>query len=154
MKNISLILILFIAITACNSEEKQADAVVSEDYMVDLPGDFAVFYKTFHEDSLFQMRRIMWPLQGLQTTDVGENIVNGKYYHSKENWLMHRRMTKDTGFSGSMKLLGENLIEETLIDGNGQFGMQRRFSKFGEEWYLIYYSGLNHIAQEINSISR
>lgn len=153
MKNALLILAIFISFTACNSIEKPQESV-NEEYMVDLPGDFAVFYKTFHEDSLFQMRRIMWPLQGLPSSDIGENIVNGKYYHSKENWLMHRRMTKDTGFSGSMKFLGENLIEETLIDGNGQFGMQRRFSKLGEDWYMIYYSGLNHIAQEINSISR
>lgn len=154
MKNILLFLSILLCFTACNSSEQPQEETINEETMIDLPGDFAVFYKTFHEDSLFQMSRIMWPLQGLETTDAGENIVNGKYYHSKENWLMHRRMTKDTGFSGSMKLLGEDLIEETLIDGNGQFGMQRRFSKFGEEWYLIYYSGLNHIAQEINSISR
>lgn len=153
MKNIFFILLLVFTFFACNNEE-QSQEVVNEEYMVDLPGDFAVFYKIFHEDSLFQMNRIMWPLQGLPTTDRGENIVNGKYYHAKEDWLMHRRMTKDTGFTGSMKLIGEDLIEETLIDGNGQFGMQRRFSKFGEEWFLIYYSGLNHIAQEINSISR
>ncbi|MGK0364984.1 MAG: hypothetical protein ACI85O_002045 [Saprospiraceae bacterium] len=153
MKKILLILSILISFIACNSTER-TEEVVKEEYMVDLPGDFAVFYKIFHEDSLFQMSRIIWPLQGLPTTDKGENIANGKYYHSKENWLMHRRMTKDTGFNGRMKLLGEDLIEETLTDGNGQFGMQRRFSKFGEEWYLIYYSGLNHIAQEINSIAR
>lgn len=154
MKNIFLFLSIIIILTACNTAESPKKEAVSEENMVDLPGDFAVFYKTFHEDSLFQMNRILWPLQGLSTKESGENIVNGKYYHSKEDWLMHRRMTKDTGFSGSMKLLGEDLIEETLIDGNGQFGMKRRFSKFGEEWYMIYYSGLNHIAQEINSTSR
>ena len=142
-------------ITACDNQSadnknSSADTIeITDAGLTELPADFRDFYQKFHADSLYQTSRIMFPLEGLPTTDEGPGIVNGRYYHARENWRMHRPMQDNSGFVRKTRIVSEDLIEEVMADEKGLFGMKRRFAKFDGEWYLIFYSGMNHIAQEI-----
>jgi len=35
------------------------------------------------------------------------------------------------------------LITETIRDKRSGFGIKRRFAKFNDKWYLIYYDAMN-----------
>ena len=62
---------------------------------------------------------------------------------------MHRPI-EDAGtqFARSMKKVSDDIVIENITVGGGQYGMQRRFSKFDDGWYLIYYAGMNRLAIE------
>ena len=40
------------------------------------------------------------------------------------------------------------MVVEYIVHKNGKFGMERRFAKFGDEWNLIYYAGLNRFSSQ------
>lgn len=114
-----------------------------------MPPGFLAFYQRFHEDSLFQLEHVTFPLQGIPGDADSATIVDGRFRWQKEDWLMHHPI-EDSGmeFSRSMKKFGEEMVIENISVAGGQYGMQRRFSKSGDDWYLIYYAALNQLAEE------
>ena len=122
---------------------------VVEEYSADesMPEGFLAFYQRFHEDSLFQLEHIVFPLQGIPAEADSMTIVEGSFRWQKENWVMHHPI-EDAGtqFSRSMKKVGDEIVIENITVAKGQYGMQRRFSKMSDEWYLIYYAGMNRLA--------
>ena len=146
MTKYPLFIIGLLLLASCNDNPGQTDT--EQENLTEMPEDFQQFYEQFHRDSLYQIERIQFPLQGVRTDETGPGIVNGIYYRAREDWRMHRPLTRNSGFLKKQILVNEDLIEEAIVDEKGLFGMKRRFAKFGEEWYLIYYSGMNHIAQE------
>lgn len=145
MRNCIIVLFLLTSLVACQPKDKTTSKEISKEDTTVLPEDYISFYEKFHTDSLYQMSHIQWPLQGIQTEERDSNIINGRFYHKQENWLMHKSLSEEMGYSQSTKILADDLLEETMVDSQGQFGMKRRFAKISKEWYLIYYSGLNHI---------
>ncbi len=142
MLRIFVLLCVVFALFSCGNENQE------ENLSAELPADFAEFYKRFHSDSLYQMAHVQFPVQGLPTDVQSDGTRNGILFHTREEWKMHRPLTRNSGFLKKQILVNDDLIEEAIVDEKGLFGMKRRFAKFGNEWYLIYYSGMNHIAQE------
>ena len=106
--------------------------------------DFAAFYEQFHQDSLYQINHISFPLEGLPHNARRED-PNFRWH--AEDWQMHRPFdSRHAGFDIEQVRLGEDLGVEKIISSNGQFGMMRRFARLNGEWYLIYYAGMNAIA--------
>lgn len=125
-------------------EEAQEYAATNEG----LPPDFLAFYRRFHEDSLYQLEHVIFPLQGLPAEADSATIADGKYRWQKENWVMHHPFENAEGeFARSLKKISDEMVIENITVA-GQYGMQRRFSKSGNEWYLIYYAGMNKLAEE------
>ena len=103
--------------------------------------DFDTFYQLFHSDSLYQMAHIQFPLQGVSSRpeDHGTGFRWGK-----EDWRMHRSFDASSSFRSEFTSLGDDLVIENIVHKNGQYGMERRFSRLGgDEWYLIYYAALH-----------
>lgn len=110
---------------------------------------FQNFYQQFHEDSLFQIAHISFPLEGLPPQADSSTILNENFRWQKENWRMQKKFdTQDGEFTKELAELGSGMIIEQITHKTGQFGMQRRFAKIGGEWKLIYYSALNRIAEK------
>lgn len=145
MTRLLLFSIALCSLSACNTSTSSGEADAQA--RLELPPGFQEFYDTFHSDSLYQIRHIQWPLQGVKTSEQDTNVINGRYYHRPENWRMHRPIGTNSGFARRISPLGDDLVEEVFADEKGDFGMKRRFAKFDGEWYLIYYSGMKHIAR-------
>ena len=112
-----------------------------------LPKDFNEFYQKFHQDSLYQMAHITFPLEGIPIQADSSTIVSGNFRFQKSDWRMHRDFDSSLGeFHKSISKITDGLIIEQITHDNGQFGMQRRFAKIGNEWNLIYYAAMNRIA--------
>jgi len=110
--------------------------------------EFQAFYDQFHTDSLFQINHITFPLEGLPPQADSLTFVKG-YRWQKEDWRMQKPIDTSNGeFSKTYANLGSDMIIEHITHETGQFGIQRRFTKIGGEWNLIYYAALNRVAPQ------
>ena len=130
---------IFIGILGCNQKEEtstiQANAV---------PQDFMDFYRKFHSDSLFQISHINFPLEGLPSYADPEDLKDGKFYWKLDEWQFQRSIDFEfSDFERVLMPINDFLIEETILHKKDKLALQRKYVKFGEEWTLIYYSGLN-----------
>lgn len=106
--------------------------------------DFAGFYERFHQDSLYQLEHVQFPLEGLPSDADSLTLARNDFRWTKENWRMHRRFDfANSDFEQKLLPVTDDLIVEQIIHRSGNYAMQRRFTRWGGEWYLTYYIGLN-----------
>lgn len=133
-----LLTILGFLQTACQDSQQPLQEV--EEATGEEP-DFETFYQQFHADSLYQMAHIQFPLQGVSSRPEDHGA---SFRWEKEDWRMHRSFSTSSGFRSDFTTLGDDLVIENIVHKNGQYGMERRFSRLGgDEWYLIYYAALH-----------
>ena len=114
-----------------------------------MPPDFLAFYQRFHSDSVYQMEHIVFPLQGLPSMADDATLSANNYRWQKEDWVLHQPFENAEGeFSRRFTKINDEMVIENIELVGGGYGMQRRWSKSGEDWYLIYYAGMNQLAQE------
>jgi hypothetical protein len=121
----------------------------TEEYVADegMPAGFLAFYQQFHDDSLYQLEHVIFPLQGIPAEADSASLADANFRWQRENWILHRPIEESgTDFARSFKKITDEMVIENITVANGQYGMQRRFSKSGDDWYLIYYAGMNRLA--------
>ncbi len=142
-----LLLFLSVSFLFYNCQNRSQTANVPEETATlpadaDLPADFLEFYKRFHDDSLYQMSHISWPLQG----DASEQIDSTHYRPKKFTWTPETWRMMRLGFSTKdylieTQMLGDMMVIERIRARSVSFGLERRFAKqTNGEWELIYYS--------------
>lgn len=99
--------------------------------------DFASFYNKFHQDSLFQVSRISWPLNGNFVQDSLGEAKDLRYELSE--WVMHRPILDNPDFVQQIRPLTEDLIVEEIKARAGKYRIERRFARLTGGWHLIYY---------------
>ncbi len=125
-------------ITTTTKKQVENNSLVSNSQDIS-PDSFDEFYQRFHKDSLFQMEHIIFPLEGKPML-ADSSQIGKKFYWKKENWKMHRAFDDDS--FQRYKDNYEDLVIEKLCDPMG-FCLERRFSKIGDNWFLIFYSSMN-----------
>ena len=61
---------------------------------------------------------------------------------------MHRPFNAmDGSFIRDFQAVGEDIVVENIRHAQANYGMQRRFSRDGDGWYLIYYAAMNELAK-------
>ncbi len=148
-----LLFLLFLAasIFSCRNESPTD----KESINIPMKGieDFETFYHQFHADSLYQLEHIIFPMEGLPSDADSVTIVDDNFRWQKENWVMHRAFDSSGGdFKQEFTPINEMLIIERITHVSGGYGMVRRFAKLGDDWYLIYYAGMNRIQQKSSSM--
>jgi len=109
-------------------------------------GDFESFYERFHQDSLYQMEHIAFPITGIPSFSDEESAADPNFQWTRENWKIHKPFNfKESEFKQSFRVIGNDIVEETILHQNGQFGMIRRFAQVGGEWNLIYFADMNPV---------
>ncbi len=149
---ILIVLSVTFLLTGCKSSpdpvkmsDSESNARTGPDLgFADLPADFAAFYEKFHQDSVFQMEHIHFPLEGLPEHADPEFIGDEPYYWSQDQWVYQKsdfRQSKD--YDAVYSNLADILIEEKITEKKYGLVVIRRFAKSGDGWNLIYYAGLN-----------
>ncbi len=134
-----LVLFLGLLLFACRNAQPADPAPT-------LPADFLAFYQRFHQDSLFQMEHIAFPLPGLPDRADSLTLSRNDFRWERHNWRMHRPFDFELGdFRRTFIPFNENMVEERILHRNGRYAMVRRFARMGGEWHLIYYAGLNRL---------
>jgi len=61
-----------------------------------------------------------------------------------EDWIAHKPfMGNEDDYMKEFRVINKQLISEFIIEKQMGYGMERRFSKLGGKWYLIYYMDMN-----------
>lgn len=140
----SLMLLFF----SCQPRDAQhAEVEVPVDIAAEY-ADFAAFYKRFHQDSLYQMEHILFPLDGFPAEADSATLRDRSFRWQRDNWRMHRGFNlTESQFEQELQPLGKDLITETFYHEKSGFGLIRRFARIDGEWQLIYYAGLNRLRE-------
>jgi len=132
-----MIIILFMVFLMTNQSCKQKTeestvAIVEES----IPESFFNFYTRFHNDSIFQIERIAFPIPEIEQ---GEN-------YTKENWILNRSFSVD-GENYKREIQNvHGIIHEVIYHTQGVFTLERRFTKLNDDaWHLIYYNVSNEL---------
>ncbi len=115
-----------------------------------LPGDFSKFFNQFHEDSVYQVEHIMFPLEGLPaSTGDGDTLTSNRYFWQKADWKIHRHIN-DPGqnFDNWFEVMDARVIEHWIQMKGTNLYMRRRFAKLDDGWHLIYYQGMRPVNRE------
>lgn len=149
MKNLFLLLLVGVAMVACRpkSGSEPAAEAISMTLPSELPADFAVFYQKFHQDSLYQMAHIVWPLQGQTSVQVDSaHSEKRPMQWQKETWHMHHAVDfSDGDFIQEWTPMSETLLIERIRTKGANYALERRFAKSGNEWELIYYADMQEL---------
>ena len=131
---------------ACHNNPQKNAEIIPEN--VELPEGFSAFYQQFHQDSAFQMGHIVFPLQGIPDNADKATIDAGSFRWEREKWNLMRPVDYQMSeYKREFIPLTDEMVMERILHKNGQFGMVRRFAIISGEWHLIYYAGVNRLAQ-------
>ena len=96
--------------------------------------DFNLFYNRFHSDTVFQLKRIKFPIDGYRVDHDGETLWN------KENWNYLTTKVYDvdtTKYSVHYEKLNNSFYQKSWIMNSG-FNSEYRFELLKRKWYLVY----------------
>lgn len=135
-------LLLFALIVSSCKNKNSYDSAEGEK----LPKDFIEFYEKFHKDTAFQKAHCIFPMQGLP--DQADSTVNASTFRwTESNWNYHKELNLPPSFHREFSTFGPEMIIERILDDKQGIGMERRWVKFGKEWSLFYYVGMNQFSK-------
>jgi len=115
----------------------------------EIPKDFVAFYTQFHEDSLFQIKHITFPLEGLPPNADTLTMQMQDFRWAKDKWRMHHLPDeKNIDMEKKWVKLGDKVIVEMIQLNETKMAMQRRFAKTSMGWALTYYAAPNYAIPE------
>jgi hypothetical protein len=130
------VVIMFILFISCN--KKNGNTMKTENENIEME-NFDTFYNKFHSDSLFQMARIKFPLEG-------QNIDGFKKTKwVKANWIMLKTKIYDvdtTKFITNYKKSKTDFIAQCHTEDSG-FSSEYRFKIIKNKWHLVYAADKN-----------
>ena len=114
-----------------------------------IPNDFVEFYTRFHEDSLFQIEHITFPLEGLPNNADSLTMQMQDFRWAKEEWRMHHLPDEENiDMDKKWVKLGDKVIVEMIQLNETKMAMQRRFAKTSRGWAMTYYAAPNYAMPE------
>lgn len=146
-----ILLFAFALFISCKNNQPENPGTYTGTREEPLPEGFAEFYQHFHSDSVYQVEHIVFPLAGLPDQADSALVSGGRFYWQAENWKMQKAIDFELSeYERQLLPLNKMLVEEHIVHKSGQFGMVRRFAKMGDGWNLIYYAGMNRVAEQAN----
>ena len=137
-----IILFLLLCVGCQSSNDGERAQLEEKPSLEELPIDFIQFYQRFHDDSLFQVARIQFPLSGLPSNDV-EISAGTDFKWERKSWRMHKPMDpKLSGYQKTFSKFEDGVIIENISHNQVDVAMERRFAKLGGQWTLIYYAAM------------
>jgi len=132
-----ILIFLFLGFASCKKTQNPGS---------EIPTGFSEFYEKFHEDSLYQLAHIRFPLEGMPT--VNDNSIPQDFHWEANKWEMHKPFKDDgTDFKRELNVVDSTIVIETIRMRSNEYGMERRFAKFGNDWQLIYYASMNKLVK-------
>ncbi|MDQ6529949.1 hypothetical protein [Flavobacterium sp. LHD-85] len=104
------------------------------------PESFEEFNKKFHSDSLFQVSRVDFPIEGKHVAGFEQ------YNWTRKNWQFQAipvaEKTEIGEYQHSLVKTDTLITEKFWIDNSG-FEVERQFKLIKNKWVLIYYNDIN-----------
>lgn len=145
----------FFVFVACKNQSSSSNipahpdqtTVVNDDQ---LPAGFLTFYDKFHQDSLFQLAHIQWPLRGEKSVQI-DSIRREKQLANWEaaTWRIQHPVDFNSGeFKREWEKMGDEFVIERIKYAAANYGLERHFIRRDDgEWELIYYADMQEMGQ-------
>jgi len=135
---------------SCQNQSSSPAVNTAQSEAAGVPADFEAFYQRFHQDSLFQVAHIVWPLQGLRLETLPDSSASQvkTHYWTAETWVMHRPVDYSEGhYERELQMMGDLLVMERIRVKAVNYGIERRFARQPDsgEWAMIYYSDIQEM---------
>jgi hypothetical protein len=148
----SILFFVFVAtlsLVACRNNGENGGAVTSGSDIeaIDAQGGekFAEFYDKFLGDSLFQVSRIIFPLEG-RAKFVDSLNHKDEFYYMADSWSMHRKIDlSDKKYNRKFTDFGIGVVKEIIEmkEGKDVLFIERRYRLDNKKWFLMFYGNLN-----------
>ena len=135
---------LLMAVTACHKGGKNDQSL----HTVDSKGGekFETFYTKFLSDSLFQVSRIVFPLQG-RGKFVDSTNYKEEYYYTPDAWVMHHAIDFEAHPEYKREFRDYGFMLQEIIDLPNDLFIERRWRQIDGKWHLVFYGDLNNHAK-------
>jgi len=145
MNRVLMLFAVVLFATAC----KPSDSTTRNPSPVEAPSfeAFMTFYNRYHQDSAFQMDHILFPLEGLPSYADSSAFQGREFRWTPDNWKLQRGFDPTSGFEREFTPVTDRIIVERMVHESGDFAMERRWAYLKDDWYLIYYAGINRVRQ-------
>lgn len=114
----------------CKSSHKSVSKLIDSKASIE---DFTGFYDRFHNDSLFQISRITFPLKRINSDELDKNEW------TKDNWLLMKTRIYDIDTS-KFKIeykKTKNAFTQQFWLKDSAFSSKYRFELIGKKWFLV-----------------
>ncbi|MBO9583842.1 MAG: hypothetical protein J7574_06755 [Flavobacterium sp.] len=147
ISNILTVFAVAFIFTSCNKvkvESQNLNAVrndsIAKPIKKELPENFDEFNIKFHSDSLFQVSRVDFPIEG-------KHIAGFEQYNwTRKNWQFQAVPVAEKSeieeYQHSL-VKTDTLITERFWIPNSGFEVERQFKLIHNKWFLIYYNDIN-----------
>ena len=128
---LTILTILSIIVSCDKFKKTRTKSINNKEVTIE---NFDKFYDKFHIDSLFQMSRIKFPLEGYQFDS------EGKTNWSKTNWITLKTKIYDidtTEYKIEFKKTDKSFSEKFWVENSG-FWSEYKFEVINGKWYLVY----------------
>lgn len=141
MKNLIKItsLILVFSLLSCNRNSQKADNYVIKN-TVNAVESFDKFNIRFHKDSIFQLSRINFPIEGKSIDGFDKQEWSSKNWEMLKTPVVEKSENKE--YEHSLVKSDTLVIEKYWIKDSG-FLVERKFKKIKNKWFLTYYNDVN-----------
>lgn len=123
-----------------DTQDSVSNYSISKAVEKELPENFEVFNKKFHSDSLFQVSRVDFPIEGKHVTGFEQ------YNWTKKNWQFQAVPVAENTEMGEYEhslVKTDTLIIEKFWIPNSGFEVERQFKLVHNKWFLVYYNDIN-----------
>ncbi len=126
-------------INSCISSKKDSKDNQSSENARATGEDFDDFYFRFHTDSLFQIKRVIFPLKGHETDNTTEESEDFHVPNEGINdWTMMHLPVLDSDLILETEKT-DTLVKERIYIEASSFEIIRVFKRIDKIWYLDYY---------------
>ena len=148
-----MLLFLLVFNPGCKNQGAQSGDADTSAKPDTLPKDFVEFFDKFHDDSVYQMAHILFPLEGLPSAQSdSDTLTTTRYFWQKEGWKKHNRFTDPSHqFDHWYEVINDRVIEHWIQMKGTNLVIRRRFAKLDDGWYLIYYAGMRPLKKKVNN---
>jgi len=102
--------------------------------------NFDQFYNRFHNDSMFQISRLRFPIEGARVTS------NTSEKWTRKNWQMIKTKVFDVDtkqYKATYKKTEDTFTERVWMENSG-FSIECRFKLIDGKWWLVYMKDENY----------
>jgi len=141
MRFVKLIVMLLVFV-GCNKNKvlKESNLNATKTLKTTAVESFDEFNKKFHSDSVFQVSRVDFPIDGKHVSGFQQ------YSWTQKNWQFQAIPVSDQTEIGeyqhSLEKTDTLIIEKFWIPDSG-FEVERQFKLIKNQWFLIYYNDIN-----------
>jgi hypothetical protein len=137
----TLMIISLCILASCQSKKEEPSKELDfKDKLIVTDENFDAFNERFHSDSVFQISRIDFPIEGISVSGFD------KHNWTKTNWeFLKIPVSEKTNIEDYEHSLvkTDSLITERFWIENSGFEVERQFKRINGKWFLIYYNDIN-----------